>query len=75
MSLWFCWLGTVLQVISYCIQYGTCGLPVNIAKYGISVIALMLLMVGTAGLFTNIPPYGLDQLYDKPHTHSRAFIH
>ena len=75
LSLWFCWSGIVLQVISYCVQYGTCGLPVNIAKYGISVIALMLLMVGTAGLFTNIPPFGLDQLYDKPHTHSRAFIH
>ena len=75
LSLWSCWLGTLLQVISYCIQYGTCGLPVNIAKYGISGISLLLLMFGTAGLFTNIPPLGLDQLYDKSNTHSRAFVH
>ena len=74
-GLWLCWFGTLLQVISYCIQYGTCGLPVNIAKYGISGVALVMLIVGTAGLSTNIPPYGLDQLYEKPNTHSRAFIH
>ena len=40
LSLWSCWFGTLLQCISYCIQYGTCGLPVNIAKYGISGVAL-----------------------------------
>ena len=61
--------------ISYSIQYGTCALPVNIAKYGISGVALLLVMLGTAGLFTNIPAYGLDQLRDKPNTHARAFIH
>ena len=75
LSLWSCWLGTVLQVVSYCIQYGTCGLPVNIAKYGISGVALVMIIIGTAGLNTNIPPYGIDQLYEKPNTHSRAFIH
>ena len=75
LSLWSCWLGTLLQVISYCIQYGTCGLPVNIAKYGISGIALLLLMFGTSSFFPNIPAYGLDQLYEKPNTTIRAFIH
>ena len=75
LSLWLCWFGTLLQCISYCIQYGTCGLPVNIAKYGISSIALLLLIMGTAGFFTNIPAYGLDQLAEKSNTHSRAFIH
>ena len=75
LSLWSCWLGTLLQCISYCIQYGTCGLPVNIAKYGISGVALLLLIVGTAGLFTNIPAYGMDQLIDKSNSHVRAFIH
>ena len=74
-SLWSCWCGILLQCISYCIQYGTCGLPTNIAKYGISGVALLLLMLGIAGLFTNIPPYGLDQLRDKPNTHARAFVH
>ena len=75
LSLWSCWLGTLLQCISYCIQYGTCGLPVNIAKYGISGVALLLLIVGTAGFFTNIPAYGMDQLIDKSNSHVRAFIH
>ena len=74
-SLWSCWCGILLQCISYCIQYGTCGLPVNIAKYGISGVALLLLTIGFAGFFTNIPAYGLDQLRDKPNTHARAFIH
>ena len=74
-SLWSCWFGTLLQCISYCIQYGTCGLPVNIAKYGISGVALLLLIMGTAGFFTNIPAYGLDQLVEKSNTHKRAFIH
>ena len=75
LSLWSCWCGILLQCISYSIQYGTCGLPVNIAKYGISGVALLLLTIGFAGLITNIPPYGLDQLRDKPNTHARAFIH
>ena len=74
-SLWSCWCGILLQCISYCIQYGTCGLPVNIAKYGISGVALLLLTIGSAGLITNIPAYGLDQLRDKPNTHARAFVH
>ena len=44
LSLWSCWFGTLLQCISYCVQYGTCGLPVNIAKYEISSIALLFIM-------------------------------
>ena len=70
MSIWSCWCGILLQCISYCIQYGTCGLP-RIS----GVAALLLLMLGTVGLFTNIPAYGLDQLRDKPNTHARAFVH
>ena len=74
-SLWSCWFGTLLQCISYCIQYGTCGLPVNIAKYGISSAAFILLMLGTAGFYANIPPYGLDQLVDESNAQIRAFLH
>ena len=74
-SIWLSWFGGLLQCISFCIQYGTCGVMVAVAKYGTSGIAYVLLMVGNAGLFTNIPTFGIDQLFDKPHTHSRAFIH
>ena len=75
LSLWSCWFGTLLQCISYCLQYGTCGLPVNIAKYGISVFAFLFIIIGNSGLFTIIPVYGVHQLFEKPHTHSRAFMH
>ena len=54
LSLWSCWFGTLLQVISYCIQYGTCGIPVNIAKYRISGVVLLLLMFEAASF---IPIY------------------
>ena len=64
-----------VSVIVFSMEYGTCGLPVNIAKYGISSGAILLLVMGTAGFFTNIPAYGLDQLVEKSNTHSRAFIH
>ena len=75
LSLWSCWCGILLQYISYSIQYGTCGPPTNIAKYGISGVASLLLTIGFAGLLTNIPACGLDQLRDKPNTQSRAFVH
>ena len=75
LSLWLCWFGSLLQCTSLCVQYGTCGLLVNVAKYGISGLAYIFLMVGSAGLFTNIPAYGIDQLFDKPHIQSRAFVH
>ena len=73
LSLCFCWFGTFLQVISYCIQYGTCGLPVNVAKYGISTVALLLLVLGTARFYTNMLAYG--QLFDASSSQLRAFVH
>ena len=75
MSIVLCWLGSLLQVVSYCIQYGTCGLPTSFAKYGISLIALICLMIGTACYQVNILVYGLDQLFEKANSHVRSFIH
>ena len=75
LSLWSNWLGDLLQLISLCIQFGTCGLPANIAKYGISVIALIFIMFGTASSLTNLLAFGLDQLIDKSNASIRAFIH
>ena len=75
MSLWFCWVGTLLQLASYCVQYGTCGFLTSAAKYCISGIALILLMLGTAGIYTNILPYGLDQLTFHSNAQVRAFVH
>ena len=75
LSLWSCWFGTLLQVISYCIQYGTCGLPVNIAKYGISGVALLLLMLGAASFYSNVLAYGMDQLVNGSSAQIRTFVH
>ena len=75
LSLWFCWIGALVQCVSYCIQYGTCGLPVNIAKYGISSVSLLLLAIGVASFLSNILAYGLDQLVYKGNTNIRAFVH
>ena len=75
LSLWSCWFGTLLQAISYCIQYGTCGLPVNIAKYGISGVALLLLMLGAASFYSNVLAYGMDQLVNGSSAQIRTFVH
>ena len=75
LSVWSCWFGTLLQCISYCIQYGTCGLPVNIAKYGISSVALVFIIIGSTAYSTNVLAYGLDQLMDKPSAQIRPFVH
>ena len=74
-SLWFSWLGTLLQAISYCIQYGTCGLPANIAKYGLSSVAVVFLIVSMGGFFSNALAYGLDQLIGKSSAQIRAYVH
>ena len=75
LSLWSCWFGTLLQVISYCIQYGTCGLPVNIAKYGISGVAFLLIVLGVVAFYTNVLAYALDQLKDHSSAQIRTFVH
>ena len=72
-SLLLCWIGSFLQVVSYCIQYGTCGLPTSIAKYGISLVALLCLTIGAAGYQTNILGYGQHQLFDP--ASFKPFIH
>ena len=75
LSMWSCWLGMLLQVISYCVQYGTCGLPVNIAKYGLSSVAWVFLVIGAGGFLSNSLAYGLDQLIGKSSAQIRAYVH
>ena len=75
LSLLLSWLGALLQVISYCIQYSLCGIAVNAAKYGISGIAMLLIVVGSAGFYSNMLAYGVDQLPFAATTQIRVFIH
>ena len=71
LSVWSCWFGTCLQLLSYCIQYGTYGLPVNIAKYGLSGLALIFIIFGIAAFSSNAFAFGMDQSSAQ----IRAFIH
>ena len=75
LSLRLTWFGSLLQMVSYCVQYGTCGLPVSIAKYGLSGIALIVIVIGNAGFYSNMLAYGLDQMQDSSSSQVRAFIH
>ena len=75
LSVWSCWFGTCLQLLSYCIQYGTYGLPVNIAKYGLSGLALIFIIFGIAAFSSNAFAFGMDQLCDGSSAQIRAFIH
>ena len=74
-SLWLSWLGTALQITSYCIQYSTCGTATNVAKYGISSGAFLLMAIGISGMLTNVLAYGMDHLIDASNSKVRAFVH
>ena len=75
LSIWCSWLGSLMQLVSLSIQYSTCGLPVNVAKYGLSVVALFFIMFGSATSLSSIPAYGLEQLGEKSNASVRSFIH
>ena len=75
LSLWSCWIAMIIQLISYCIQYSTYGIPVSIAKYALSGLSLIFIMIGTASFFTSVFAYGMDQLVYASSAKLRAFIH
>ena len=75
LSLWLGWVGTLLQSISYCLQYNSCGITAMIGRYGLSGVAFVLLSVSLAFMYTNILPYGIDQMMNVSSVKIRAFIH
>ena len=75
LSLWLGWIGTLLQSISYCLQYDPCGITALIGKYAFSGVAFVLLSVSSAFMLTNILPYGIDQMMNVSSVKIRAFIH
>ena len=62
LSLWLGWVGTLLQCISSCFQYSSCGIIVSVGKYGISGIAAIFILVSVEFMYANILAYGMDQL-------------
>ena len=75
LSLWLGWIDTLLQSISYCLQYDSCGITALIGRYGFSSVAFVLFSVSMAFILTNILPYGIDQMMNVSSVKIRAFIH
>ena len=75
LSLWLGWIGTLLQSISYCLQYNSCDTTALIGRYGFSGVAFVFLFVSLAFMFTNMLPYGIDQMMNVSSVKIRAFIH
>lgn len=76
LSLWFCWIGAAIQTVSRCIQYENCTNDwINkTATYGLSLVALLLLITGIACYQSIILAYGLDQLPDASTAQIKRFI-
>ena len=75
LSLWLGWVGTLLQSISYCLQYNSCGITALIGRYGFSGVAFVSISVSLGFMYANILPYGIDQMMNESSVKIRAFIH
>ena len=74
-SLWLGWIGTLLQSLSSCFQFSSCGTMASVGKYGISVLALICILISLAFFYANVLAYGIDQLMAAPSNKIRAFIY
>ena len=79
-SLWTGWIGTLLQSLSSSLQYRICGSETvlfAVAKYGLSSISLLLLLVSVSFCYANIFAHGLSQLLvtGESSVKVRAYIH
>ena len=74
-SLWFGWIGTLLQSLSSCFQYSSCGTLASVGKYGWSSLALICLLISMGFFQANALAYGIDQLMVAPSAKIRAFIY
>ena len=74
-SLWSGWIGTLLQSLSFCFQYSSCGTLSLIGRYGISWLALIFLVLSHSLFYPNVLPLGCDQMICSESIKIRAFIH
>ena len=74
-SLWLGWIGSLLQSISSCLQYSSCGAIALTGRYAISGLALLVLLVSMAFMYANVLAYGIDQMMNASSIKIRAFIH
>ena len=74
-ALWLGWIGTLLQSLSSCLQYSSCGIVASVGKYGVSSLALIFLLISIAFFYANTLAYGMDQLIVASSSKMRAFIY
>ena len=74
-SLWLGWIGTLLQSLSSCFQYSSCGTLASVGKYGWSSLALICLLISLAFFNATVLAYGIDQLLVAPSGKLHAFIY
>ena len=75
LSLWAGWFGTLLQTLSECFQYYSCGTIEVVGKYAVSSVALIFLMISVAMFYANVLAFGMDQLISHSTTKVRSFIY
>ena len=73
-GLWLGWFGTLLQSLSGCFQYSSCGTMALVGRYGLSSLALVCLIISVDLLYATVLVYGMDQLIIAPSIKVRAFI-
>ena len=74
-SLLIGWIGALLQAISCCLQYSSCGTISLIGRYAFSGIALLFLVVSMAFMYANILACAMEQMINMSSVKIRAFIH
>ena len=75
-SLWFMWVGFVVQFVTFTIDYRySDGWFSSAAYYGIFPLVFITVNVGLAGFQANIIPFGLDQMPYGSGEELSAFVH
>ena len=74
-GLWVGWTGTLLQSLSSCFQYSSCGVMASVGRYGLSPLALVCLVISVNLFYVILLAYGMDQLIGASSIKVRTFIY
>ena len=74
-GLWLGWIGTLLQSLSACLQYTSCGNMGSVGRYALSPLALVCLVISVNLFYVILLAYGMDQLMVASSIKVRAFIY
>lgn len=74
-SLWMGWAGTMLLTLSECFQYHYCGIVDMVGRYGLSVLALVFLILSFTMFYATSLAYGMDLLMDSSTVKHCSFVY